>query len=309
MHKLLAAVGVALALAAGSALAEEIVHDYEGRKLVGELTLAPGKEITDGAILMVHGTLAHKDMEIMAALRDLLQERGFSTLSINLSLGLSERRGMYDCAVTHRHYHREALLDIGVWMQWLEDRGVAKVTLLGHSRGGNQVAWYAFEKDRVPNIKSLVLIAPMTWTRGQMAADYGKRWGTELQPLLDEAGEHVKRGRSNELLGKKVGFLYCPDAVVTAKAFFDYYVEDSRKDTPLILRGVERPALVIAAGEDAVVPDLVEKIKRWQLEEEQVTLKVVEGADHFFRDLFADEVADMVAEFLAAEEEKAAKAQ
>jgi pimeloyl-ACP methyl ester carboxylesterase len=47
-------------------------------------------------------------------------------------------------------------------MNWLKAQGASKVVLLGHSRGGNQVSWYAAEKDS-PLLEKVVAIAPATW--------------------------------------------------------------------------------------------------------------------------------------------------
>lgn len=294
--RILATAALALGLLmGGAAQAEEVTHVYQGRTLVAELTLAPGKAVKDGVILMVHGTLGHKDMEIMKSLRELLQKRGQSTLAINLSLGQSNRRGMYDCAVPHRHKHTEALTDIGVWLTWLKDEGATAVTLLGHSRGANQVSWYAFERS-VPLVRSLILLAPMTWNPDREAAAYKAQYGVDLKSALKPAERMVGVGRGHEML-QDVGFLNCPKATVAAGALVDYYIFDQRRDTPTLLPGLHRPILVVTGSEDPATPELLEKLKRLELPHVQVN--VVQGADHFFRDLNAEEVADIVAEFMA----------
>lgn len=50
---------------------------------------------------------------------------------------------MYDCAKPHRHRLVDALDEIAAWVDWLKQRGASDIVLLGHSRGGNQAAWYA----------------------------------------------------------------------------------------------------------------------------------------------------------------------
>lgn len=295
---------LALGLLAGvAAKAEEVTHVYQGRTLVAELTLAPGKTIKDGIILMVHGTLGHKDMELIKSLRELLQKRGHSSLAINLSLGQSDRRGMYDCALPHRHKHTEALTDIGVWLTWLNDQGVTAVTLMGHSRGANQVSWYTFERS-VPLVRSLVLLAPMTWTPDRDAAAYKERYGADLRTVLKPAEKMVAVGRGHEML-KDVDFLNCPKATVAAGALVDYYIFDPRRDTPTLLPGIHRPILVVTGSEDTVFPDVVQELKEHDLPHVQV--EVVKGADHFFRDLHAEEVADLVAAFLAKQQSSVLK--
>jgi alpha/beta superfamily hydrolase len=51
--------------------------------------------------------------------------------------------------------------------------------------------------------------------------------------------------------------------------------------------------LVIAGSEDDTVKGLVEKTQPLA-DGKRVQLKVVDGADHFFRDLYAEDVADAV---------------
>ena len=86
-----------------SAKAEEIKLKYAGLTLNANLVLADGRGLSDGAILITHGTLAHNRMELIATLQTVIAARGLNTLAINLSLGLDDRYGMYDCSVPHRH--------------------------------------------------------------------------------------------------------------------------------------------------------------------------------------------------------------
>ncbi len=280
----------------GSARAEEVVTEYEGFRLVADATLAEGKTWADGAVLMVHGTLAHKDQETIATMRRLLNERGHNTLALNLSLGVQERRGPFDCAIRQVHYHRQALLEIGVWLTWLQEQGAKKVALFGHSRGGNQVAWYAFEKPKVELVGPVVLLAPMTWDQKRAAEQYRARYGHGFEEALETAGAMVMRGNGHKMLEGRHDLLYCPQAEVSAQAFFEYYSNDLRKDTPSILPGVDRPVLVVAASEDEVVPELVDKVRARKLK--HVELEVIDGAGHFFRDLYAEDAADAIAKFL-----------
>lgn len=296
MRRLAMAMVTGLLISSGAALAEEVTTVHEGRRLVAEATLAPGKTWSDNAVLLVHGTMAHKDQETVRAMRELLKERGLNTLAINLSLGLSDRRGPYDCSVPHKHRHVEALLDIGVWLRYLQEAGAQRVALMGHSRGAAQVAWYMFEKPKVDLLGPAVLLAPMTWDKDREAQRYQQRFGHGYEETLKQAQDMVKMAHGPDFLPEPVDFLTCPKAKVTAFAFMDYYINDLRKDTPSILAGIARPVLVIAADGDDVVPDLISKVRARNLA--HVELTVLEGADHFFRDLAAEEAADAAAEFL-----------
>ena len=106
-----------------SVLSKETTIPYNNFTLNGNLELAEGKSLKDGIILITHGTLAHNKMEIIASLQQILTERGVNTLAINLSLGVNNRHGMYDCGITHTHKHVDALHEISAWVTWLKEKG------------------------------------------------------------------------------------------------------------------------------------------------------------------------------------------
>ncbi len=281
-------------LAATPVRAERVNLIYKGLGVSANLQLAAGKSLADGVALITHGTLGYGGMEIIAAMQNLLKERGMSSLAITLSLGIDNRKGMYDCAVTHTHKHTDALDEIGFWLGWLKGKGVGPVTLIGHSRGGNQTAWFAAERDD-PIISRVVLVAPARYDMKEIAAAYRRNYKTDLAPLYDKAAKLVKAGRGGTVM-KGVGFLYCRNADVTAATFENYYSDDIRKDTPSILSRIKKPVLVISGSEDKVVRGLPGAVRK---SGSSAKLVVVEDAGHFFRDLFADDMADAIAEFSA----------
>lgn len=144
--------------AIGSANADEIKLEHAGLTLNANLSPAQDDWQSGTVFLITHGTLAHNGMEIIATLQGLLADQGITSLAPTLSLGLDDRHGMYDCAVPHTHKHTDALDEIGVWLGWLKQQGVKQVVLVGHSRGGNQTAWFAAER-MDPAVKGVLLIA------------------------------------------------------------------------------------------------------------------------------------------------------
>lgn len=274
-----------------SAQAEEIKLDHQSLTLNARLALAAGKKLQDGVALMLHGTLAHNGMEIITGLQDRLQAQGINTLAINLSLGVDDRHGAYDCTVPSRHRHTDALLELAAWTRWLEGQGVKKIDFIGHSRGGNQVAWFAAEQAPA-TLGRVVLIAPQTWSPGDQASNYQKRYDQSLPDLL----ARIRLADPDAILGA-VNFLYCANSRVQAASFTDYYRDEPRFDTPRLLGKIAAPVLVVAADQDSVVPGLLEKV-RPQAAAGKIKLQVLDGADHFFRDLYADDLADAVGRFL-----------
>lgn len=283
------------ALAVTTAAAREVTLEHEGMTLNAELELADGKSLSDGLILMTHGTLAHARMEIMSSLQNTFKEYGYNTLSINLSLGQSDRHGMYECADRHTHKHTDAVDEIGLWLDWAKGEGAGDITLLGHSRGGNQTAWYAAERD-VSDVNGVVLIAPAMWDAESEYAGYEQTYGEPLEPILEKAKGLVEAGKGDTVL-EGVDFIYCEDTEVTAETFVNYYQDDSRKDTPTLLPKIDKPVLVFAGTEDTVV-DGLEEVVEPIADGEQVQLVVIDGAEHMFRDLYVYDLVEGVEAFL-----------
>jgi len=278
--------------------ADDITLRSGGLELNGRLEVAEGKSLADGVVLMVHGTLAHNAMETIQGLQDVLAEREINTLAITLSLAISDRKGMYDCAKTHRHRHTDALDEIALWLDWLKAKGATDVTLFGHSRGGNQAAWFAAERQH-ELLQRLALLAPATWNAERAAAGFKKSHGRDLAAVIEGAQALVGQGKGGQPM-KGIGVLYCQGADVTADSFLSYYLPDERFDSPALLKKIKQPVAVIAGGKDTVVAGLVERVEP-MADGKNLRLVLIEDADHFFLDLMAEDVADAIEELLAPE--------
>ena len=277
--------------------AQEVSLAYKGLTLNANLELAANSKIADGMILVTHGGLGHYGMEVIVYLQKLLKDRGYNTLAINLSLGINNRRGTYDCAITQRHTNDDAVAEIGAWANWLKQQGVSRITLLGHSRGGAQAALYASQsKNRL--IKAVVLIAPATRDNTDTAT-YLRNFNRPLAPVLDKAQGLHNAGKGNTVL-EKISLLTCGNTSATADSFLSYYApaaQISRVDTPTLLSKIKQPVLVVVASNDETVVDLDKKIAPLA-DGKRVQMKIIEGADHTLRDLSADEAADAIDVFL-----------
>ncbi len=280
----------ALTMASLQARAEPVQIRHDGRTLNADLTVPQGGDVRNGLVVLVHGTLMHGRMEIMAALQKGLAERGVGSLAITLSLGIDDRRGPYDCATPHRHMLDATAAEIGAWTRWAKERGAARVDLAGHSRGGAQAA-YAAAMGAAPDIRRLLLIAPTTFDAAVVATGYEKVFGLPLAPLL--AGAAGIAATPDALL-RPIGFLSCRDAAVAPRTFIDTYTVPERHDTPTLLARVSQPVLVAIAGNDEVVRGL----DRVQAVPGRVHVVSIDGADHQFRDLYGDDLADTMAAFV-----------
>ncbi len=269
--------------------AEEVSLKHQGLTLNANLTLAEDSGY-ERMFLITHGTLAHNGMEIITTWQELLSDEGISSLAINLSLGQDNRHGMYDCPSSHNHKHTDAVSEIGQWVTWLKGKGSQEIILAAHSRGGNQTAWYSDENSDSA-VKAQVLLAPQTWSETYELENYAERYKKPLTPILKKAKQMPA-----ETVMQDTDFIYCEKTSVTAGSFVNYYQPDTRFDTPTLLQSTTIPTLVIGGSEDTTVPGLHAKMST--VNNEMITSVEIEGAGHFFRDLYMDEVIENTIEFL-----------
>ena len=269
-----------------------------GVTALADLVAPEEAPIRNGVVLVTHGTLAHKDMEIVEALQAGLAERGIASLAHTLTLGVDRREGMYDCGVPHTHRHEDALAEIRAWIDWLKKEGAGPITLLGHSRGGNQVAWFAAEHAG-DDVSRVVLMAPATAEPASIAAkNYRQRFNAELDAVLNKA--KVAAAGNNKEMMDLPGFVYCPDTKAQAGSVVSYYGDEPRRDTPSLLPGLKMPTLVIAAAKDSVMPDVAKRVKPLA-DDKKITLEVIEDADHMFLDFYAEDAVELIADFIKPE--------
>lgn len=248
-------------------------------------------------LLITHGTLFHNASELITNLQELYAENDISSLAINLSLGLDNRHGAYDCATPHTHKHEDAINEITVWNDWLKKQGAKNVIVVGHSRGGNQTAWFAAEH-KASNVSKVILIAPQLWSPEYAKNGYINRYDKDLDEVLKKAQSLVDKNSPQSMLNP-IDFIYCKDTQATAESFVSYYKNDLRKDTIYLLSKINKPVLIFAGTEDTVVKNLDKELTK-KPSQDNIQLEVLEGADHSFRDLYTEEIVEISVEFINA---------
>ncbi len=285
-----------IAATAAKCAAEQVSLDYLGLELSANLEMAAGKSLRgDGAVILVHDTLGHDRMELMAALQDGLRDIGINSLAITLGLGMDKRHGMFDCAMEQDHRHEDAVDEIAGWVQWLKDKGAGSITVAGHGRGANQVALYAINRlDK--SVKRAVLISPLMQTEQKAEAEYRARFGRSLREELAKAEELVANEQGNQLV-EVPGFLTCTKPQVTAGAFANYYGANAKFKTTNLLQSIKVPVLVAVGDADPGLNEIRAAEPEFSTIR-TVTLAIIPGADEDFRDLGADELARKIKEFI-----------
>jgi pimeloyl-ACP methyl ester carboxylesterase len=271
----------ALALMAGPVLAaaEPVQIKPSLLKLNGNLELPAGEKLEgEHVVVIVHGMLSHYGQETVAGLQKNLKARGIATLAINLSLGIDDRKGPRACDVVHDYALAGARREIRLWLEWLGAQHAKTIDIVGFSRGGAQVAAIGAE---LPTVRRMILMAPTFATSPELAAAYEQAFGHPLAPELEAARKEPLRTRT-------VDFLTCKQAPVLGATFLDAYTEMP----PKLAARTGHPTLVIVAGRDDMVPDLPAKLPS------EVKHVVIDGASHFFLDLYGEEAADLIAKFL-----------
>ena len=271
-----------------STLAENVTTSLDRLTLTAIFKQAP--DWPQGpTVLITHGTMSHNRSEFMSTLQTLFHDSDISTLAINLSLGENERTGSHDCDKPQRHYYEDGAPEIAAWVNWLKKQGASNIVVLGHSRGANQVARTVVAYPD-PAITAMILIAPPV--AGQTEA-------TNTESLA-QARALMAAGKPHALM-EKTDFLYCKGTSVEAASFLSYYDSNPAHNTSELLLQLDLPILIFAGTEDMIVP--VGRLKSaFAPLPPSIALRVIEGADHFFRDLNADELVELSIDFLSESE-------
>ncbi len=236
--------------------------------------------------VILHGTWMHHTMDLPSTLQTLLSEEGQASLNISLGLGIDNRSTFISCKIPMVAAHQHAEAELDVWMTWLKQQGWKRFVLIGHSRGGTQITSYAngHKKD---GIEKLVLIAPMSWEKSFIEEAYE----TEFEIPLDTQLARFKSAKDPKSTQLKAPTLYCGNANVSAEAFLSYYTDQPQKHTPTLLKHTTLPTDIYLGTGDrhsrrlaGYLDDLTQR--------PNIRVTWIEGSDHFFRDLYADEIIE-----------------
>lgn len=260
----------------------------------------------DVAVILLHGTLAHNRMEIIKTIATLVSEDyGYPVLTPNLSLNDKDRMGesiqtstkgyaaLTACDIDHTHRYEDALIELGHWVEYLKQEGFEKILVAGHSRGGRQVSAFLADNQSDSTIIGGVLIASGLSRNERNIENYTKDTGLDLTKLLAQ----ISKLPQDKFIDVPK-FIYCDNPRVTAGAFVSEYAANPSHSTPHNVQQIkDLPVLVIGGSEDTVVPDIEADFESLS-SRSNLSVEVIDGADHFFRDLYADDVAIMLVDLI-----------
>lgn len=135
----------------------------------------------DLSVVMIHGMTGSFIGEIESALPPMLAGAGYPCLVAN-------NRG-HDFFGTATERFEGILPDVGAAVDYLAERGIERIALVGHSRGGIKVAYYMAQRAN-PRIVALGLLSPADSVRtiarqvGPLMG--GRRWLSRVRALVAE---------------------------------------------------------------------------------------------------------------------------
>ena len=156
----------------------QILTDYE---LVGG----------DSLVLFVHGYKGFKDWGCWNLMKAYFVNKGFSFAKFNLSGNGTTPASPEDFvdleAFGHNNYSKE-ISDLHTVINYFEGQGIKNIHLIGHSRGGGVVTYYAPTDTRVKSVITLASID--TFNRGF----------TDIEEWKKKGVKYIVNGRTNQLM-------------------------------------------------------------------------------------------------------------
>lgn len=284
----------------------------DGLRLDGAL-LVPEKS-SEGigagrAILCLHGVGgSFYGSSLFEAVSPVLMQRGFALLWANTR----GHDGLITSITTGKRRHfgaaaeivDECRLDVAAWSRFLQERGYARIGLLGHSLGAVK-SLYAVAKGAVAKgavadeapAEFIVAASPPSLSYRRLLA--GKD-GESFRRWIDEAKRLIDAGAGDRLFEPNVPF----PLVISARTYWDKYGAEERYDFLELLDRIDRPTLFTYGelelrGEGTPFSRLPERIREIAGERSCIATRTIAGADHNYRgvaDAWAAEVAAWIDE-------------
>ena len=249
--------------------------------------------------LILHGTRGHQNLELITSLRDSLLANGVDSLTINLSYGIDNRANDFlSCDIEHRHKQSNSQHEIKLWYEYIKKIGYEKIYLIGHSRGGLDIInfYESLDSKNQDSINSVFLLAPISETWKSLSDRYKESYNINTWDLVKKKTKKLK-----------ISFLGCEDATVYRDTFLDYYfirgdtyffdsevAEFASRGLNLHLTNTTGKVHVITASEDTITPNTYKIVNDIAARRKNIELYQVDGADHFFRDFYFDDLMEII---------------
>jgi len=243
--------------------------------------------------MIVHGTRGFKTMEIIKSLEEKIILNGHDVLSINLSYGVTNRDDSFlSCDIKHTHNEHESVREIISWYQYLLSKNYKKIIFVGHSRGGFNIV-QASELIGNKDIE-LHLLAPIVDTYKGTRDYYMSEHNLPYDQIIQDNDEYIISEKY-----PPINFLFCENAQVSSSTFRSYLdFTESRTKYPFtfnILKLLNESNNKISIYSGSADEILLDSYKRFEsINKENIKHYIIDGGDHFFRDIYLDDVTDLM---------------
>lgn len=247
--------------------AKVVSQKIESLKLDVEAAYLQGDQ-DKPAVLILHGFLTTDKFHTISAMASVLNDKGFTVLSPTLSLDVNKRKNSVKCNSLHTHTLEKDIIEIGDWINWLEEKGHKQVILVGHSSGSLELLEYQ-NKYKDPRVKSMVFTS-IFYLKGQ-------ELGT-IQQEIDLAEKMISSAKKRP---HKYSFLFCKNNYYATPESYLSYLKFDRNYVLESVRNLKISSYAIMGGADKRYKSVGES---WlsELEKTGINLVVIEGANHFF---------------------------
>jgi pimeloyl-ACP methyl ester carboxylesterase len=281
---------LSFAITANSSSNQITIPSKNNTQLIGELF---NSTESDSVFFIVHGARSHKGMEIIQSLSSRLNEEGFDILAINLSYGFDRREDKFlDCDIEHKHSEHDSVMEIVDWYNYLENIGYTKINFIGHSRGAYNVIQALSIIDK-PNINTY-LLAPTIDTYQGTKEYYENELNIPYQSIINSNEDYFIKDKYG-----LINFLFCENVNVSARTFRSYLDFSNNKDLyPFtyniidLLNSSELSSVIFSGNQDEILEDTYKKYNL--IQNPNVKTVIIDEAGHFFRDIYLDDVIDVI---------------
>ena len=249
---------------------------------------------SDSVYLIVHGTRGFKGMEIINSLGMRIFDAGHDVLSINLSYGYSNRADSFlPCDIEHQHNEHDSVNEVILWYKYLLNKDYKNISFVGHSRGGLNILQASLLLDERHN---LYLLAPIIDTYEGTSQYYSEVHNLPYDEVINSSEEFIISDRY-----PSINFLFCENADVSSKTFRSYLDFSSNIDMyPFtfniieLLNDTKDMVTIFSGTDDEILLDSYKKIIG--IKKLNIKHHIIEGGDHFFRDIYLDDVMEIMFE-------------
>ena len=250
----------------------------------------------ESVFLILHGTRGYKEMEIIASLAQRIYEAGHDTLRINLSYGINNREDTFlPCDIKHQHNEYESISEIITWYNYLLSKGYKEINFIGHSRGAFNIVQSLALLEKKNRITSY-LLAPVIDTYEGTKAYYENELNIPYDSIINSNEKYFISDKYS-----LINFLFCQDAIVSSETFRSYLDFSKKADKyPYtfeildLLDNLDSQITIISGTDDEILLDSYKNFN--SIEKNNIKFVIIEGGDHFFRDIFLDEVIEIILE-------------